>query len=127
MNPPLWAEDEETAHMAASPLQVCSARARGIEAAKLVLVELAALTPSALSGDAGEGLTDNLERWGDRVAAWIKEFGFDVLESELCASRNTLDKWASGNAMPRPFARQGLVRMINEFRAALPSHKGAGE
>lgn len=53
MNPPLWADDEETAHMAASPLQVCSARARGVEAAKLVLVELAALTPSALSG--GEG------------------------------------------------------------------------
>jgi hypothetical protein len=83
--------------------------------------------PSALSGDAGVGLTDSLETWGQRVTAWIDEFGYDALERELCASRNTLMIWTTGRSMPRPFARQGLVRTINEFRAALPSHQGAGE
>lgn len=74
--------------------------------------------PSPCPGD-GDGLTDSLETWGQRVTAWIDEFGYDALERELCASRNTLMIWTMGRSMPRPFARQGLIRTINEYRAAL--------
>lgn len=47
MDPPLWADDEDTAHMAASPLQVCYARKRSLDRARLFLTEYAALTTPA--------------------------------------------------------------------------------
>lgn len=46
MDPALWSDDEETAHMAASPLQVCYAREWSIKNAEQFLVEYSALSPS---------------------------------------------------------------------------------
>lgn len=43
MEPALWSDDEQTAHMAASPLQVSYARNQALVRAEQVLVELDSL------------------------------------------------------------------------------------